>query len=392
MIGRVDVVAEFGHQVDKQIPVGRLVVLLEKAVDESGHRGLRSRYLFGVFAEQASRHAVEPEREQANIATDESGLEGIDLSLNAGVRVFVVRLDQFQGFTVFRLAVGVGVDPIGEAGFERLLLGFYVQALQAFGLADVIFPVVRRLCVLRCILNANRGVSIHVGLHGFQFEVAHIDYRWVVEAQRLVDAPAAQEAVGASGVAHDHGEVAFGHAVHADAEVALGLVGDVAFAVVSRFVVFVGVNAQHGEITGVTGPHPVVRVAAVLAHAFRRCSHEADVAVRLVLEHVKLVVVVEALQLKLLVAFWIHFFHQGLARFCDGCVALVLGHLHCDILQDACGDVVDAHQETDNKIVDVHFLVVGQREEAVGQVVVLCGRESLDGVISAVVVGQYQSL
>ena len=173
---------------------------------------------------------------------------------------------------------------------------------------------------------------------------------------------------------------------------ALGLVGDVLFAEVSRFVVLVGVNAEHREITGVTGPHPVVRIAAVLAHAFWRCSNEADVAVRLVLEHVELVVVVETLQLEFFVAFRVHLIHQGLACITNGGIALVLGHLHVDVLQDACGDVVDAHQEADDKIVDVHFLVVGQREEPVGQVVVLCGRKPLDGVVGAVVVGQHQPL
>ena len=255
--------------------------------------------------------------------------------MDAGICVLVVGLNQLQRFTVFRLAVGVGVDPIGEAGFERLLLGFYVQALQAFGLADVVLPVVRCLRVFGRVLDADRGVSVHVRLHGFQFEVANVHHGWVVETQRLVDAPAAQEAVGAAGVAHDHGEITFGHAVHADAEVALGLVGDVVFAEVSRFVVLVGVDAEHREITGVTGPHPVVRITAVLAHAFWRCSNEADVAVRLVLEHVELVVVVETLQLKFFVAFRVHLFHQGLACLTNGGIALVLGHLHGDVFQDA---------------------------------------------------------
>ena len=142
---------------------------------------MRSRYLFGVLAEQASCHAVETEREQADVATDESGLEGVYLALNAGIRVLVVGLNQPQSFTVFRCAVGVGVDPIGEAGFKRLLLGFYVQALQTFGLADVVLPVVRRLRVLGRVLDADRWVGVHVRLHGFQFEVANVHHGWVVQ-------------------------------------------------------------------------------------------------------------------------------------------------------------------------------------------------------------------
>ena len=78
---------------------------------------------------------------------------------------------------------------------------------------------------------------------------------------------------------------------------ALGGVGLVVFAVVGRIVVGIGVDAQHGEVSGVAGPHPVVGVATEFANAFRRIAYEADVGVVAVHKEVELVAVVKALDL-----------------------------------------------------------------------------------------------
>ena len=53
--------------------------------------------------------------------------------------------------------------------------------------ADVVLPVVGCLRIFGRVLDADRGVSVHVD-HGFQLEVANVHHGWVVQTQRLVDA------------------------------------------------------------------------------------------------------------------------------------------------------------------------------------------------------------
>ena len=64
VVGRVDVIAKFGHQVDEQISVSGLIVFTEMSVDVVGHRGLRPGNFLRVFAEKAGGHSVKTESEQ----------------------------------------------------------------------------------------------------------------------------------------------------------------------------------------------------------------------------------------------------------------------------------------------------------------------------------------
>ena len=91
-----------------------------------------------------------------------------------------------------------------------------LKSLEAFGLSDVVLPVVGSLCVFGRVLDANSFVCIHVALHGLELDVAALHHRRVVEVNGLLYAPAAQEPVGTSGIAHDHGKVPFIHSGHAD--------------------------------------------------------------------------------------------------------------------------------------------------------------------------------
>ena len=136
----------------------------------------------------------------------------------------------------------------------------------------------------------------------------------------------------------------------------LGLVRNIRFTVISGFVISACVYAKHGEVSGVSWPHPVVGVTSVFSYTFRRSRNQANVPVRLVFEQIEFVVVVETLQLKFLLAIGVHFLHERLSGFVYGGVALRLIHLHGYILEYAIGDIINAHEKADDKVIDVHFL------------------------------------
>src|SRR5690606_40608907 len=63
---------------------------------------------------------------------------------------------------------------------------------------------------------------------------------------------------------HNHSKVTFFNTVDVHCKETFRLVWNVVFAVCGWLVLFVGIDAQHGEITGVTRPHPVVSVTTEL--------------------------------------------------------------------------------------------------------------------------------
>ena len=140
-------------------------------------------------------------------------------------------------------------------------------------------------------------------------------------------------------------------------------------------------------------PHPVVGVAAVLAHAFGGRSHEAHVVVVAIREDVELVAVVHGLHVVAERGIRLHVLGlDGLELFGDGCGALAFGHLVVHLCKDALGHVIDPDEEADVEIFDVHFLVLRFGPKAVREVVVFRRAEALDGAVCTVVVGQHQAL
>ena len=89
--------------------------------------------------------------------------------------------------------------------------------------------------------------------------------------------------------AHDHGVVFVVDALERNGQIFLHLERHVLLAVGRGLTVFVGVNAEHGEVGVLARPNPVVAVAAKLAHVVGRVGHEADVAIGLLEEGIKLI-------------------------------------------------------------------------------------------------------
>ena len=218
----VDVVAVLREHVHEELAVGVHVVVLEVCVGQALQHRLGTCGFGFVFVEDARATEAHTQSEQHDVAAQQPRFAGVNLAAHGGVGGVVVGGDQVEGLAVLGLAGFVVVGPTGKERFNLLLLGLHLQALESFGLADVVLPVVRRLGILGGVLDAHGLVCVHVALHGLELEVTAIHHRRVVEVDGLFDAPAAQEAVGASWVAHDHGVVALVHARHADFQVALG--------------------------------------------------------------------------------------------------------------------------------------------------------------------------
>ena len=241
-------------------------------------------------------------------------------------------------------------------------------------------------------MNADSRVGIHVGLHGLQFEVTHVHHTGVVEFERLLNATAAQESVGAAWVAHDHGEVAVVDAVEAHLEVALGLVGDIVLTVVRWIVVAVGINAKQGKVSRVTRPHPVVCVTTELSDAFWRIAHEPDVAEVAVDEEVELIGVVKGLHLGSEIGADALFLLFDLSNDrLNGLLAGALVHVVRDVGKHALGHIFNALEEGHAEIRNRLLFFQAHGPESVGEDVVLYCAEPLNGAIGTVVVGEHEA-
>ena len=205
----------------------------------------------------------------------------------------------------------------------------------------------------------------------FQLQIAHVDNGRVVEAQCLVDAPAAQEPVRASRVAHDHREVPFGHTVHADAQMALGLVRHVV-SLKSAGSLFVRHKCATWRNHRCAGATSSCRYRRRISHAFRRSRNERMSLYVLIFEQVKFVVVVEAFQ-------WSSLSPSDSSPpsmpCCASAMALVARLVHSPVTFASMRsvDIVDADRKADDESPRCAFLGQCQREEAIREVIIFGG-------------------
>ena len=189
-------------------------------------------------------------------------------------------------------------------------------------------------------------------------------------------------ALRTAGITHDHGVIVLLRALEGDLQALGGAIRHIVKAVVSGEVVLVGVHAEHREVAGVAGPHPVVGFATELAHRSRRSGNKADVGIGAINNQVVHIVVVEARD------------HGAAARILgDGSVNQLLPHfIRLFSRLDLGRDILHRHQESDTQTRDRNFLGAFVGPIAFHQVVVLIGGKALDTAISAVVVGYQQAL
>ena len=171
-----------------------------------------------------------------------------------------------------------------------------------------------------------------------------------------------------------------------------GLVGDVVLVVGCGLAVLAHIDAEHGEVARVAGPHPVVGVAAELADIARGSTHEAHIGEDLVDVHEILVAIVEGLDDGLIVSTSHSLGSENSNILFDDALALLLGGLVANASQHTVGHILHTHQTGGGKALAGYLLLAGHCPEAVGEVVVLHGAVAGDVVVAAVVVGEEKSL
>ena len=199
-----------------------------------------------------------------------------------------------------------------------------------------------------------------------------------------------------TGTAVNECEIALVHSRRGNRKPVPGTVGNVVQRVVRRLVVGIRIDAEHGEIARMTGPHPVVRIAAELTDGRGRSTHEPHVAVGTEQEKEILVAVIERFH-RDFVSLLSLIFLQGpfLHPFDIGRYLLLAArfiHIVLHARKHPVGHILHPDEKRYRQAGIRKLLLPRHGPEAVGQVVVLQAAVALYLAVSAVMVGQQQSL
>ncbi len=130
--------------------------------------------------------------------------------------------------------------------------------------SDRIFPVVTGTGIFVCILDADFITCIHHFLQYSQTGTADTDTRVVFRFHAFFYFRYGQITACTSGESHNHCIISFFQTFERDRQMFFCFQRSIVCAVFCRFSVSIRINTEHGEITGVTGPHPVIRFATEL--------------------------------------------------------------------------------------------------------------------------------
>ena len=289
--------------------------------------------------------------------------------------------DLLQRVAIFGLAGRILVHPSHEIGFLLALAADDVQLVEGKLLTLPLLPAIGGTGILVGILQTDGRIGLHAGPHDTQAGGTglHGDTVAIHHGLELVSG---LEALGAARITHDKGEVTFLDTAERDLQGLLRGVGNVGGGISGRLVVLVGIDAEHGEVAGMTRPLPVVGLTTELTEGCRRSADETDIGIGLIDNQIENILVVEsgngdaAARVRGL----------GLGD------QLLAGSLLIGSLGDGVGHIRHALQEGHGQARDRDFLVAVHGEEAILQVVVLRSGERLDIAVAAVVVGDQQTL
>ena len=171
------------------------------------------------------------------------------------------------------------------------------------------------------------------------------------------------------------------------------MVGHVVFGIIGRAVgLGVGIDTEHGIVTRLAGPHPVVRFATVLTHRLGNGEHQAHIVEVAVGGAVVLVALIERLD-----------FHAQrrvfLADILLPCILDAVDNGSLFVTLDAfqgwrnlvCYVLLFYHEADEQVLVgQLFFKALGI--ESVQHIIVLNGRVLANGIKTTVMVGKYKSI
>nr|GEU28146.1 hypothetical protein [Tanacetum cinerariifolium] len=396
--GRVALGGRLRGVLDQTVQDQRLVHFFIVVAHQRGHARLDARHVadlvaglalgvrLGVFVGQAVQHARRVEQARLGRRQEVIAL-GVRIAL--GDQLFHGR----DIGCVVLPAARVGIDPLFQRFMLGGLAGQHVAARVRVQHALAVLVVIVDAGDLRRILE--RSVLVVLGGLGNDGQVLARGFHEgrVVPVERERHFRRQAVAVGAAGVAQDHDEVAFLHALLGQFQVVLRHVGDIVLAVVGGLAIAADVGAIKTVVARVARPHPVVGVAAELAHAFGRGVHQAHVADFQLLGQVELEAAVERRHGAAVAGVFFALGLDGLAVFFDGVQARLAGELGHGWRDHLFADVGDGLGHPDAAAWrGRQFLAQGLGQETVGQQVALGRRIVGHAAVHAVVVGGDQAL
>ena len=297
--------------------------------------------------------------------------------LQGRLALATLRFQPGQHFGFFRMFLPGCVDALEAGQLAIVVLGYVVQA----GLGCRVFDLDIRILLARrvdqgdhfLVMRADGGIAPFSGAVEFT-------------GQRV--------AIGGTGIAGHHDEIAFAQRLVGELQPVPGLVRHVVLGKRRRLAVLVHVHAIEGEVAGVARPGPVVDVATEFADAGGRRIRQAHVLDFQVAEQAIGVAAEEAVKAATETGLRFAFGHQLLVEVFQRTRAgqcIVTGRSHGGL--GLCGHVLDVIQHEYTRIGSrADFVGQGGGIEAVLDQVVFGSRVQLDGAIGTVVVGDHQPL
>ena len=173
------------------------------------------------------------------------------------------------------------------------------------------------------------------------------------------------------------------------------MIGHVVFRVAGRTIgLGVGIDAEHGEVAGLAGPHPVVGVAAELTHRLGNGKDQAQIVELLVNGGKIAVAFVERVYLHMeRLVYLLYRVVQEVLQRVNEFAPVIIGYVPLlGFGPKAVGDVLLRTHERDEHVLVGQFFLVALGDKAVQHIVVFHGGMAADGLETAVVVGENQSV
>ena len=166
--------------------------------------------------------------------------------------------------SVFFCALSAAPGPFRKCGFLLFRPADDVELVEGYLHAFPFLPAVGRACIFVGVLDFHCRISQHVLQHQI-LPYGPCRNADVILCQHVFEFRHSLEPYRAARVSHDHCIVSLLYAFEGNPEGLLRPVRHIVLGIVSRIVVLVRIDPEHGEVSGVARPHPVVGVGSELA-------------------------------------------------------------------------------------------------------------------------------
>ena len=243
-------------------------------------------------------------------------------------------------------------------------------------------------------IHNTKGIALlHRLIEDGEFHASHLITYIVGGAHRALNTIRREVTVCAARITQRHRKGTIIIAFRADMRILARMVGYIILAVFSRVVVFVSIDTEDAEITGLTRPHPVVGVTTILTQTLWGSINQTYIVIALIDREEVATSLIESIHFALnSFAAIIDHLHQFQRHRIDGGIGLESSSTFRNGAQDEVGHIHRLDVEEHIEVFVRQLLLKGLCIETILQVVVLGCRMILDGIESAMVVGEHQTI